>query len=101
MPGTVRRGAVLRFDEADPGVPVGQCGAGAAATAERGGFVLGQGAGLADVLAGGPDVLAVDGGGAVVAPAWPGRGVERLVAGEPVLGSGAGLGEGDAARAGT
>src|SRR4051794_27514842 len=92
-----------RFDQADPGVPVGQRGAGAAALAERGGLVLGQGAGLADVLAGDPDVLPVDGRGAVVAPAGPGgarRVAEPLVFREAVLGTHAGLRDEDRAGSG-
>ena len=45
-----------------------------------------QGAALADVLAGDPDVLAVEAGRAVVAPTGPWRVADlRLVAGEPVV----------------
>src|SRR6185295_4209525 len=92
-----------RREQADPGVPVGQRGAGAAAFAERGGLVLGQGAGLADVLAGDPDVLAVDGGCAVVAPAGSGgarRVAERLVLRGAVLRAEAGPGDEDGAGSG-
>src|SRR6266540_1764256 len=79
------RDGPLWLDQADARGPVGERGAGVAAGSDRGRQPLGEGAGLRDVLGGDPDVVAVDRGRAVVAPACPRRVAdERLVAGEPV-----------------
>src|SRR6266498_4115574 len=79
------RDGPLWLDQADARGPVGERGAGVAAGSDRGRQPLGEGAGLRDVLGGDPDVVAVDRGRAVGAPACPRRVAdERLVAGEPV-----------------
>src|SRR2546423_1592106 len=79
------RGNALRRNQADPGVPVPECGPGCAAT-ESGRYILVERASLANVLGGDPDVRSIRDRSAVVAPARPRRiADEGLVAGEPVI----------------
>src|SRR5258708_1533121 len=78
----------LRGQFTDSRIPVAQGCSRPAATSERGGFVLGEGAGLSNVLGSDPDGIAVGNRSAIVAPPVSSRRTDvELVGGETIVGS--------------
>src|SRR6266849_2765237 len=78
----------LRGQFTDSRIPVAEGCSRPAATSEWGGFVLGEGAGLSNVLGSDPDGISVGDGGAIVAPAVASRRTDvELVGGETIVGS--------------
>src|SRR5438128_6176261 len=99
---SVRRTLAAWLHLADARVPVGERGTRSTAASERRRGVLRERAGLTDVLRGNPDVVSVDHGGAVVAPARTGwvRSIVERIAAETVSRAKAGRGHLDRADAG-